>query len=51
MCQSCIDIDREIENHRKGLQGKIEQSEIERVNALIAKLYADRVRLHKNSEK
>jgi hypothetical protein len=51
MCQSCIDIDQEIENHRKRLQGQIDQSEAERIKALIAKLYADRVRLHKNPEK
>jgi hypothetical protein len=50
MCQSCIDIDLEIENHRKRLQGNLDQSEVARINALIAKLYADRVRLHKNPE-
>ena len=51
MCQSCIDIDIEIENHRKRLQGKVDQAEVERIEALITKLYADRVRLHKNPEK
>ena len=51
MCQSCIDIDREIENHRKKLQGNTDQSEVQRINELIAKLYADRVRLHRNPEK
>ncbi len=51
MCQSCIDIDKEIENYCKRLQGQIEQSETERINGLIARLYADRVRLHQNPAK
>jgi hypothetical protein len=51
MCQSCIDIDLEIENYRKRLAGKIDPSEAERINALIARLYADRVRKHQNPER
>jgi len=51
MCQSCIDIDKEIENHRKRLQGKIDQAEADRINQLIVQLYADRVRKHQNLEK
>jgi hypothetical protein len=50
MCQSCVDIDKEIENHRKRVGGMNDQAEVEQVNRLIARLYADRVRLHQNSE-
>lgn len=50
MCQSCIDIDKEIENHQKRLEGMNDPAEVKRVNELIARLYADRVRLHRNPE-
>jgi hypothetical protein len=50
MCQSCIDIDRKIEDHRELLRSTTNQAEIDRIDRLIAKLYGDRVRLHRNPE-
>jgi hypothetical protein len=51
MCQSCNDIDQRIEEQRKLLRSPADPAEIERIKSLIAQLYADRVRLHKNPEK
>jgi hypothetical protein len=51
MCQSCIDIDKEIEDHKKVLASVTDPAEIERINQLIGRLYVDRVRLHKNPER
>ena len=50
MCQSCNDIDRQIEDHRKRIRSIADAAEVERIRQLIAQLYADRVRLHKNPE-
>jgi hypothetical protein len=51
MCQSCIDIDKEIERYKDLLRWITSPVEVERINQLIAKLYGDRVRLHRNPEK
>lgn len=48
MCESCIEIDRRIEKHRKSLRRVTDPAEIERINRLILQRYADRVRLHRN---
>jgi hypothetical protein len=51
MCQSCIEIDKQVERYRELLRSLTEQVEVERINQLIvARLYADRVRLHRNRE-
>jgi hypothetical protein len=50
MCQSCIDIDKQIERYRELLRSTTKQGEIDRISQLIVQLYADRVRLHKNPE-
>ena len=50
MCQSCNDIDQLIEEHRKRIRSAADAAEVEAINRLIATLYADRVRLHKNPE-
>jgi hypothetical protein len=50
MCQSCLDIDKQIEHYRGLLRSITDLSEIERINRLIATLYGDRVRLHRNPE-
>jgi hypothetical protein len=47
MCQSCVEIDKRIERYRELLSSTTDPDEIERINRLIAKLYADRVRLHR----
>jgi len=41
MCQSCIEIDKRIERHRDLLRSTTDPAEIERINRLIEKLYAD----------
>jgi hypothetical protein len=51
MCQSCIDIDKAIEDHKKALASATDPPEIERINQLIAQLYRDRVLLHKNPQR
>jgi hypothetical protein len=51
MCQSCVDIDKRVERHRELLRSTTDPLEIERINRLIATLYLDRVRLHKNPER
>jgi hypothetical protein len=51
MCESCVEIDARIDLHRMSMRSMTDPSEIERLNRLIAQLYADRVRLHKNPQK
>jgi hypothetical protein len=51
MCQSCVEIDEQIEPHHELLRSTTDPAEIERINRLIAKLYGDRLRLHKNPER
>jgi hypothetical protein len=51
MCQSCVEIDKRIERYRELLRSTTDLAEIERINGLIAKLYADRVQLHQNPER
>jgi trehalose-6-phosphate synthase len=46
MCQSCIEIGKKIEEYRELKRSM--QAEVERINQLIAQLYAERVRLHQN---
>ena len=48
MCQSCVDIDEQVARHRELLRSTTDPAEIERINRLIAKLYAHRVRLHQS---
>jgi hypothetical protein len=50
MCQSCVEIDKRVERHRELLRSTTDPAEIERINQLIANLYADRVRLHQSPE-
>jgi hypothetical protein len=51
MCQFCVEIDERIEGYRRLLCSTTESAEVERINRLIAELYAERVRLHQNPEK
>jgi hypothetical protein len=50
MCESCTEIDKRIERLRQALRSTTDLLETERVNRLIAQLYADRVRLHQNPQ-
>jgi hypothetical protein len=50
MCQS-LEIDKRVERYRQLLRWTTDAAEVERINLLIAKLYAERVRLHQNPEK
>jgi hypothetical protein len=51
MCESCVEIDKRIERHRELMRSVTEQAEIERIQRLIAELYGERVRKHRNPEK
>jgi hypothetical protein len=51
MCDSCVEIDKEIDHYRELLRSIHDLKEVERVNRLIAKLYVDRVMLHRNPER
>jgi hypothetical protein len=51
MCESCVEIDAQIELHRQRMRSTTDPSEIEHITRLIAKLYADRVRLHQNPQR
>jgi hypothetical protein len=51
MCESCVEIDKQIEQHRDTLRSTQDENEIERIKRLIASLYAGRVRLHRNPER
>lgn len=48
VCQSCIEIDKQIERQRQLLHSTTDPSEVERIYRLIAQLYGDKVRLHQN---
>jgi hypothetical protein len=48
MCQSCVEIDKQVERYRQLLRSTTDAAEVERINQLIVQLYADRVRLHQN---
>jgi hypothetical protein len=50
MCQSCVEIDKKVDEHRELLRSVTDAAEIERINLLIRQLYADRIRLHQNPE-
>jgi|HubBroStandDraft_1064217.scaffolds.fasta_scaffold895988_1 hypothetical protein len=51
MCQSCIDIDKRIDQFRQLVRSTTDPLEIERINRLIAELYGERVRSHQNPQK
>jgi hypothetical protein len=51
MCQSCLEIDKRVERYRQLQRSTADPVEVERINLLIARLYAERVRLHQNPEK
>jgi hypothetical protein len=51
MCQLCIDIDKRIERYREQLRSIADLAEIERINRRISQLYAERVRLHRSTER
>jgi hypothetical protein len=51
MCQSCVEIDKQVEHYRELLRSTRDQKEIERISRMIAKLYGDRVLLHRNPER
>jgi hypothetical protein len=51
MCESCQEIDKRIEVHQQSLRSITDPSEIERIKQLIANLYLDRVRFHRNPER
>jgi hypothetical protein len=51
VCESCVEIDRRIEQYRQLLPLTLHPSEREHIDRLIAELYRDRVRLHKNPQK
>ena len=51
MCQSCVEIDKQVEHYRELLRSTRDQNEIERISRIIAKLYGDRVLLHQNPER
>jgi hypothetical protein len=48
VCQSCVEIDKQVERHRQLLRSTTNPAEAKRINLLIIRLYADPVRLHRN---
>jgi hypothetical protein len=48
VCQSCIDIDKQIERQRQLLHATTDPAEVERIYQSIAQLFGDRLRLHQN---
>jgi hypothetical protein len=48
MCQSCRDIDKQIDQYQKSLRSTSDAEDVVRINFLIAQLYGDRVRLHRS---
>ena len=51
MCQSCVEIDKKVEHYHELLRSTRDQEEIELIGRMIAKLYDDRVLLHRNPER
>jgi hypothetical protein len=51
MCQSCIEIDKQVDRYRELLRSTTDPAEIERIERLISQLYADRVRFHQSPER
>jgi hypothetical protein len=50
VCQSCIDIDKRIDEYRQALRSTTDLTAIDRIRQTIAQLYADRVRFHQNPQ-
>ena len=50
MCQSCVEIDKAVEAEIARLRSTSDPAELKRINRLIVDLYAERLRLHRNSE-
>jgi hypothetical protein len=48
MCQSCIEIDKRIEQYRRFSHSTTDPTEVEILNRLILYLFAERVRRHQN---
>ena len=46
-----VEIDKQVEHYRELMRSTRDQKEIERISRMIAKLYGDRVRLHRNPER
>jgi hypothetical protein len=51
MCESCIEIDKRVEQLQQSLRSTKDPSKIERIHLAIAQLYQDRVRLHQNPQR
>ena len=51
MCESCVEIDKRIEKLRHSLRSTTDPLEANRINRLIAELYRDRVRFHRNPQR
>ena len=50
MCESCVKIDRRIDQYRMVSRPSDDPKEIELIEALIAHLYEERVRQHQNPQ-
>jgi hypothetical protein len=50
MCQSCVDIDKKIDDLRRQLDLTPDVKEVERITRQITELYGDRARLHRSEE-
>jgi hypothetical protein len=50
MCESCVEIDKRIEQYRQSLRSTTDSLERGRINRLITELYADQVRSHQNPQ-
>jgi hypothetical protein len=51
MCQTCVDIEKQIDEYRAVLSSATDRWEIERINGLIYQLDEARVRLHENPQR
>jgi hypothetical protein len=51
MCDSCVEIDKRIEQYRQTLPSITDLAEVERIHRQIADMYRDRVRSHKNPDR
>jgi hypothetical protein len=50
-CASIVEIDKQVERYRQLLRSTTDAAEVERINLLIAELYAERARQHQNPER